>query len=137
MLSVGAFSSLTSSSAGTDAEGKGVRASGVEGNWNGNQGGTSRTERPEIVCNNHIPIPRILDCSRAIWRYPKSVLSCNALLAATFYHQYIIHGRRFISNRILVSINHLDFNSQPIRQYNMPTTAVFINLNNPGLDPIF
>ena len=36
---------LTSSYWGTNAGGKGVRAKGVDGNWNENQGGVSRTER--------------------------------------------------------------------------------------------
>ena len=39
---------LTSSYWGTNAGGKGVRAKGVDGNWNENQGGVSRTERGKI-----------------------------------------------------------------------------------------
>ena len=51
---------------GTDADGKDVRAMGVEGNWNENIGGASRTERV-IVCVSALYLsPRILDRSRAI-----------------------------------------------------------------------
>ena len=32
---------------GTDAGGKGVDPNSVEGNWNENAGGASKTERPE------------------------------------------------------------------------------------------
>ena len=39
---------LTSSYWGTNAGGKGVRAKDVDGNWNENQGGVSRTERGKI-----------------------------------------------------------------------------------------
>ena len=42
-----------------------VRAMRVDGNWNENIGGASRTERPiNLICKNNT-IPRILDRSRA------------------------------------------------------------------------
>jgi len=40
---------LTPSYWGADADGNGVRAKGVEGNWNRNIGGASRTERRNIL----------------------------------------------------------------------------------------
>jgi hypothetical protein len=51
---------------GTDAGGKGVDPNRVEGDWNVNVGGASKTERPETMWTTLIVIPRIFDRSRIL-----------------------------------------------------------------------
>ncbi len=51
---------------GTDAGGKGVDPNRVEGNWNENVGGASKTERPKTMWTTRIIIPRIFDRSRIL-----------------------------------------------------------------------
>ena len=51
---------------GTDAGGKGVDPNRVEGNWNENVGGASKTERPETMRTTLTVIPRIFDRSRIL-----------------------------------------------------------------------
>ena len=51
---------------GTDAGGKGVVPNRVEGDWNGNVGGASKTERPETMWTTITVSPRIFDRSRIL-----------------------------------------------------------------------
>ena len=51
---------------GTGAGGKGVDPNRVEGNWNENVGGASKTERTKTMWTTIFLIPRIFDRSRIL-----------------------------------------------------------------------
>ena len=64
---------------GTDADGKGVDPNRVEGNWNENVGGASKTERPEPCGPPKLSFREFLT-GAVFWKYPKSVLHFSDLL---------------------------------------------------------
>ena len=70
---------------GTDAGGKGVDPNSVEGNWNENVGGASKTERPETMYTTRTVIPRIFDRSR-ILEVPKIRAPFQRLVRRIVYY---------------------------------------------------
>ena len=78
---------------GTDAVGKGVDPNRVEGDWNVNAGGASKTERPETMWTTRFVIPRIFDRSR-ILEVPEIRAPFQRLVSRIYFLRLYLLGFR-------------------------------------------